>query len=405
MNKVVKERLPQLDIFRAIAIFAVIQVHSSSFAAAEQALTSPIYYFYSWMNIFFKFGTPTFIFLSSFVLFYNYYDRPINKELVGGFYKKRLLNIILPYILVSCCYFLVVAIQRHDLIANSKMYELQKLVKGLLTGTSYTHLYFVFISIQFYILFPLLLWLFKSFRNSKVLIALILPAGLAIQWAFVFLNKYHLHLPNKGSYAPTYMAYYFMGAAVAICFDRIKGWLQTDWRDMSPKQRILTAAMWIGWLAVAFTHIQLWHTYRLGLSRPNTFWFELAWNVQAMFSAMVLLRAAFFIHRRGSAFWKKALTRLGELSFAIYLFHPAVLLVYRVFRTNKNLPGDSPLYLPYIIGGSLCALFISWVFVQFCFRRLPFAWLFLGNVPASLRKKKLPKQPDGGQTPSVNANL
>ncbi|GJM69780.1 hypothetical protein HMSSN036_19960 [Paenibacillus macerans] len=62
MNKVVKERLPQLDIFRAIAIFAVIQVHSSSFAAAEQALTSPIYYFYSWMNIFFKFGTPTFIF-------------------------------------------------------------------------------------------------------------------------------------------------------------------------------------------------------------------------------------------------------------------------------------------------------------------------------------------------------
>ncbi|GJM69781.1 hypothetical protein HMSSN036_19970 [Paenibacillus macerans] len=91
------------------------------------------------------------------------------------------------------------------------MYELQKLIKGLLTGTSYTHLYFVFISIQFYILFPLLLWLFKSFRNNKVLIALILPAGLAIQWAFVFLNKYQLHLPNKGSYAPTYMAYYFMG--------------------------------------------------------------------------------------------------------------------------------------------------------------------------------------------------
>ncbi|GJM69782.1 hypothetical protein HMSSN036_19980 [Paenibacillus macerans] len=145
--------------------------------------------------------------------------------------------------------------------------------------------------------------------------------------------------------------------------------------------------MWMGWLAVAFTHIQLWHTYRLGLSRPNTFWFELAWNVQAMFAAMVLMRAAFFIHRRGSAFWIKTLTRLGELSFAIYLFHPAVLLVYRLFRTNKNLPGDSPLYLPYIIGGSLCALFISWAFVQFCFRRLPFAWLFLGTSRLPFAKR------------------
>jgi len=74
-----KERLPQLDLFRAMAIFCVIQVHSSSFAAAEQALNSPIYYFYNWMNIFFKIGTPCFIFLSSFVLFYNYYDRPVNK--------------------------------------------------------------------------------------------------------------------------------------------------------------------------------------------------------------------------------------------------------------------------------------------------------------------------------------
>jgi surface polysaccharide O-acyltransferase-like enzyme len=69
VSKVVKERLPQLDIFRALAIFSVIQVHASSFAAAEQALNSPVYYFYNWMNIFFKIGTPSFILLSSLVLF------------------------------------------------------------------------------------------------------------------------------------------------------------------------------------------------------------------------------------------------------------------------------------------------------------------------------------------------
>ena len=54
-----------------------------------------------------KFGTPTFIFLSSLVLFYNYYDRPTTKKLIGGFYKKRLLYIIIPYTLFSVFYFAI----------------------------------------------------------------------------------------------------------------------------------------------------------------------------------------------------------------------------------------------------------------------------------------------------------
>lgn len=401
MSKVVKERLPQLDIFRAMAIFSVIQVHASSFAAAEQALNSPVYYFYNWMNIFFKIGTPSFIFLSSFVLFYNYYEQPISWKLVGRFYKKRLTYIILPYIIVSGCYFLLLAVYRHDFINNSKMYELKSLGMALLTGTAYTHLYFVFISIQFYILFPLLLWLFQSFRKNNVLLGLILPMGLALQWGFVFWNRYELHLVNKASYALTYMAYYMMGAVVAIYFAKIKYWLLTEWTSLSKRHRAYTVALWGGWLAIAFIHVQLWYSYRQGISVPDTFWFEFLWNIHSLFSSIVLLKAAFYIYRKGSVFWVKSLTRLGELSFAIYLFHPFVLFVYRLFRNEQGLPGDSPLYLLYILAGSLCALFLSWGFVQFCFRRLPFASIFLGNIPASLRKKKLPQRPGGGQTPSV----
>ncbi|MFD1268839.1 acyltransferase [Paenibacillus motobuensis] len=400
-----KERLPQLDLFRAMAIFCVIQVHSSSFAAAEQALNSPIYYFYNWMNIFFKIGTPCFIFLSSFVLFYNYYDRPVNKELIGHFYKKRLTYIILPYILVSCCYFLLVAWQRGELASNSKMYELQLLGMKLLTGTSYTHLYFVFISIQFYILFPLALWLFQSFRKSKILLALIIPLGLAIQYGFYFWNKFELHIPNKGSYAPSYMAYYFMGAAIAIYFEHLKGWLKSDWKDMSGKQKMWTGLLWGSWLIVAFTHVQIWLSYRQHWSSPNTTWFEVLWNAHTLLSALVLMRASFLIQRRGSVFWNKALTRLGELSFAVYLFHPVVLLFYRRLRDHYTIPGDSAMYFLYIIGGSACALAISWLFTQFCFRRLPFASIFLGSVPYSLKKKKKAPGTHGpGQDRTVKMN-
>lgn len=66
-----KERLPQLDIFRALAILGVIQVHATSYAVGVQALHSPYYGLLNFVNVFCKYGMPAFIFLSSFVLFYN----------------------------------------------------------------------------------------------------------------------------------------------------------------------------------------------------------------------------------------------------------------------------------------------------------------------------------------------
>src|SRR5689334_12879602 len=72
LNK--KERLPQLDIYRALAILGVLHVHATSFATVD-AIDSRFYYIINFLNIFFKYGTPSFIFLSSFVLFYNYADR------------------------------------------------------------------------------------------------------------------------------------------------------------------------------------------------------------------------------------------------------------------------------------------------------------------------------------------
>lgn len=403
MNMAVKERLPQLEIFRALAIFSVIQVHASSFAAAEQALESPIYYVYNWMNIFFKIGTPGFIFLSSFVLFYNYYERPMSRQLVGRFYRKRLTYIILPYVLVSCCYFFLISILYHGFLQNPTLAALKSLSIALLTGTAYTHLYFIFISIQFYVLFPLLLWLLQSFRQNRLLMSLILPTGLAVQWGFFFWNRYSLQLPNKASISLTYMAYYMLGAVVAIYFPVIKSWLTVKWSEMSGRQRAGSTALWTTWLLAASAHVYLWLIYRKGLGVPDSLWFELLWNIHCMLSALVLLQVACYIYRKGSDTLVGWLTRLGEVSFGIYLFHPFVLLVYRWLFNKQGLPSESVGYLLYIIGGSLLALLGSWAFVQASFRWLPFASWFLGNLPASLRRSN--REQEGGSIPSTKTHL
>lgn len=400
MNSVKQQRLSQLDVFRALAILGVLHVHATSFAAGEQALQSPYYLWINGINIFFKFGTPSFIFLSSFVLFYNYYGRPLTRSLVTHFYLRRLTYILLPYLLVSAGYYVVVALGTGQLSGMAVVSHLTSFGRKLLTGSAYAHLYFVFISIQFYILFPFLLFLLKRFKG---LVKWAIPVGLALQWGFILWNKYELHIVEKGSLAISYFAYYMMGAFVAVYFDSIKDWLQTPWKAMSGRRRAVLAVWFAAWLAAAFIHVQLWYAGRRAGVWVNSLWYELAWNVHTMLSAWVLLYFAFWLYRAAPAWLTAVLIRLGELSFAVYLIHPLVLLVYRRFR--YHIAPESFTYLLFLLGGFAAALAVSWAVVQFAFRRIPLAWMAFGSMPRSLQTERDRKDgaagPGAGTTGSV----
>lgn len=378
MSPVKQERLPQLDIFRALAILGVLHVHSSSFAAGEQALNSPYYYWINGINIFFKFGTPSFIFLSSFVLFYNYYGRPATRSLIANFYRRRLMFILLPYLLASIGYY-GLGLYVNGYLTQSMGESLSGFLKALFTGNAYAHLYFVFISIQFYVLFPLVL---KLLQRSRQLTRWVIPIGLALQWGFIIWNKYQLHIVEKGSLAISYFAYYMMGAYIAIHFEDIKKWLFTPWRQFSGLQKSLTAMLFGSWLIAAFIHMQLWYEGRHNGIWTNSLWYELLWNVHTMLSSLVLLYLTFLIYRKAPRAVVAILTRLGELSFAIYLIHPLLLAIYRRFR--YNISPDSLTYILFIYGGLIVALGGSWLIVQFAFRRIRPSWVVFGSVPRSL---------------------
>lgn len=381
MKPAKQERLPQLDIFRALAIMGVLHVHASSFAAGEQALNSPYYYWINGMNIFFKFGTPSFIFLSSFVLFYNYYGRPLTRSLITNFYRRRMTYILLPYLFASICYYAFKLYTNGTLMLHP-MDNLTRFLRALATGNAYAHLYFVFISIQFYVLFPLVLRLLQRYRQLN---RWLIPIGLALQWIFIIWNKYQLHVPEKGSLAISYFGYYLMGAYIAIYFEDVKKWLQAPWPQLPRRQKALTVLLIGSWLIAAFVHMQLWYEGRHNGVWTNSLWYELLWNVHTMLSALVLLYLAFLIYRKGSRSIVALLTRLGELSFAIYLLHPFLLALYRRFR--YNISPESLTYILFIYGGLVVALGGSWLIVQFAFRRIRPSWMVLGSVPSSLAPK------------------
>lgn len=376
-----KERIEEINLVRAFAILGVLMVHATSNAVSE-TVESAFFAAYNFANIFFKFGTPTFILLSSFVLFYNYYDRPLDKALIAGFYKKRLLYILLPYLLFSAGYFFMLHVLYYP---NRPLGEtLAGFAVKLLTGKAYAHLYFVFISVQFYVLFPLLLLFFQKWpRLTKWLVVL----GFAVQWAFVLLNHFWLAVPNKGSWAFSYFAYYLTGAFMGIYFDRAKRWLKPSrgkWRSLRGASWVL---LWAGWLFCGLSHVWIWHVARHDGRWFNTLWYELLWNLHTFLTALVLLQLAFLVRTLAKgARLVRALDHLGVMSFGVYLIHPLVLFVYRHFPVSA-----AGWYHLWYAGGFVLALGVSWGLVTLAFRISPQAWVLFGNVPAKFRRQ--PKVP------------
>ncbi|MCJ8015110.1 acyltransferase [Paenibacillus sp. KQZ6P-2] len=380
-----KERIMELDIFRSLAIMAVIFIHATSTTLAKTLGTSS-YYPFLFINIFSKFAVPVFIFLSGFVLFYNYLDKPLNKSMLKSFYTKRLLYILVPYIFFSLFYFLLNCYVKGKLglpftqLAHD--FGLQ-----LLKGTAHTHLYYVIIMLQLYIVFPLFLWWFQKQRSILPWVAII---GLAIQWLFVYLYKYGFHLPEagvyrtgirlplpKGSVAFSYMSFYLFGAFIAAYYSRLKEWLIVTREGFKSGKGIVWLFVWAAWLAAGIIHVNLYYGLNTRGSKINSLWYELMWDVHSLLSCIVLMQVSYMIYRYGWKWLSTALTSMGACSFGIFLLHPAVLFLYRKIPVH----GGSVEYALRIGGGWIVSLGVSWIVVYIAFRYIPWSWVFFGTAP------------------------
>lgn len=368
-----REHIPELNLVRAIAILGVLSVHATSTATALMK-ESAYFYFYNFVNTFMRFGTPTFILLSSFVLFYSYYNRPLDRKLIASFYKRRLLYIILPYVIFSVVYFVYarLASELPVFSLDGMGWFLQKLVRGEVSF----HLYFIFISIQFYLLFPIVLWAAK--RWPRLAYGFI-PFGFIAQWIFVALVFYDWWpVDNKASWAPTYFSFFFTGAFLGIYFPKLKQWFAMTKENATVSRVIVWMLVIVAWLAFALTHV----TVYFNIYKHNKTYFGLLydflWNFHTYFSAFALLLLSFFIYRHLPAFISKTLYRIGQLSFGIYLIHVLIMHLY-----ERYVPTFGEAWLTHLryFGIWVVMLAGSWLIVALVSRYVPFGWVLFGNVP------------------------
>lgn len=382
--------LPALDIFRAFAIMAVIIIHTTSTVVANYDHHAALYPLYVFLNNFTKFAVPVFIFLSGFTLFYNYYDKPFSVKTIGQFYKKRMTKILIPFLFFSFLYF---ALTRYlqfgftDLNTFIGYFTTGYFLKTIVIGKAHTHLYFVVIIIQFYVLAPLMLYAVQRFRFLSKHIAWL---GLLAQWLFIYKLADVFHLINRGSYSFTYMLYFAAGAFIGIYYVKAAPWINLTRQNTTIKKLAAAVTVWALFLSSSMVMVYFYYENRLNkIFIINPDYLELVDEIRCVTAGLVLLQVSFWVYTSWSKITIRALLHIGACSFGIYLIHPLVLYVYRLIHAT----GNPLLYHTWAAGGFAVALLVSWAIVSLS---APFKWHFLlfGPLPSKKKPSSASTQPN-----------
>lgn len=363
-----RKHLDEIQFARAIAIFAVLAVHASSTGVGGTLHSSTALRIYTFFNYAGKLGTPTFIFLSSFILFYTYYHRKLTMDLFKKFYKKRMLFILVPYLVFSVFYFGISSYLNTTVgVPFVPSDALPAFLTAFFTGDAFFHLYFVFVSVQLYLMFPLILYLFQRFAFVR---RFAIPLGIAIQWCWVFANSEIFQVAQKGSVSLSYFMFYFFGAFLGVYYERISEWI-LDWRKSLPGLLAIFAA----YLFMVVFYVRINYLTLTGQGEFSTKLHEFAWSTHAFTAA-----ASLFIFVHLMRLWKMPriknfLTEIGTVSFGFYLIHPLFLLILRQMLPS----GDAMIFHLWQLATMVITFFGSWFIVRLFFDFVPHSWVVFGK--------------------------
>lgn len=377
--------LYEVDLMRCIFIFGVLANHTTSTFTAAAVTNSWAYDFLVSTHLILHFTRMGFMFVTGLVLFLGYYHKPsIN---YWTFWKKRYKGSGIPYIFWMGFFLLMTALVTGTTLTFGNW--LRTLVLGLLYG-NYFYLYYILVTMQLYLIFPVMVWMYKKTSGHHGLVLII--SGL-LQLAFLFFVKYQLpHLDtsnwpywirNYGINVFAYQFYFMAGAFVAIHYQAFTEWLQKSRRWIYG----ITIILAIGTLGLYQYNVQVLHLnrhYANLIHQPY-----LMFYASFMILTIIALSQQYAQHRQEPNWqpFTKAVDLSSKLSFGVYLTQTAslALLAGCLGLIQNHLSSLSLLMLlPF---GYLIALGGAWMISYFCFKVPPFGILIGRPQKLNLRKK------------------
>ena len=338
-----RESVEELFYIRAICAFGIFMIHLSGAFAVSSSYGSRAMHLGILINQFFRFGTPVFIMISGFVLFYNY--RSFMEFDCRKFYTKKIKYVLIPYLIWSSFYLILAPyliwssfyfiFSNCRVILSQGNISLIEFLKNVTLGNAYPHLYFIFLIFQFYLLYPLFLKYFiKHMEKTPVLFFVIclIVQGIILSYEFFFkayggnglidfFNKYYW----KSIFGWFY--YFLTGGVAALHYKKITDFIEKNIWKIVPIYVISTT------LYIGEVYLNIWKEEgrtlyeRYGSIRPMTI-------IYASFTMIILIWIGRKIGRSKHGY-KQIIKTCGIYSLGIYLIHPFVLEVLKIKLINR----------------------------------------------------------------------
>ncbi|AFH60180.1 acyltransferase [Paenibacillus caseinilyticus] len=336
-----KPVIEEIDYLRGFAFLAVVMQHVVGHYAFEPKLQLADGVLLGILLLLAKFAVPLFIFITGLVLFYNY-DSGVA---YGPFLRKRSRDILLPYLPWAVLYAFIVM----GGSAFSSWEGLQKFGRLLFTGEASYHLWYIVMTFQLYLLFPLLrkavLWLDRRAGRSGA--ALLVFGGLLYVWyaghhSLVDETMIGLRIPVLsdlfGEYRDRnswYFLYYFvLGAAAGLYLPRWKEWI----------------VRWHYVIIAAYAAVNLYLLYRivshfelhpeLVMRYNDTFLVQPHMAVFLIVSVLAMHAMSIRFGNLAPARLKRLIKQAGSYSYTAYLAH-ALVLQAAVWAADLTAPAAS----------------------------------------------------------------
>jgi peptidoglycan/LPS O-acetylase OafA/YrhL len=307
-----RRHVHEVDVVRVLTFAAVIGVHTVSEANGSQSVAANA------VVMLLHFTRAAFFMLTGFVLTYQYAGRTVP---LRRFWSRRLLTVGIPYLTWTVVYSGLHWYQGPRTMTFASWLDQTLLYAA--DGTAWFHMYFLLVSMQIYLLFPVILRLVQAARRHVVaLLAVSAAAQLGLDAALTYAHPTHgalaLYAREATVLVTTYQFYVLLGAVVALHFDEVIAWLRR-----STKQVLVVGAAMAAVCEVVYV-LGLAHNPTAAQSADVLAPIVVPWSV-AITAVLLVIGVAWSDRRRSGSRLDVLLAAASDRSFGIYLSHPLVL--------------------------------------------------------------------------------
>ncbi len=311
-QKQIKTRRQDIVFLNILFCMLVIFIHISSEVIMEMDRSRPMFWSVMTLSRLSSFVVQGFILLSGVKLFLK-----AGKINYGKFYLSRLTSVVLPYIIWIFIYY------TYFCAIGYFNFSLTELGRFILVGDLSAHFYFVVVIVQFYLLAPVWMFLFKK-ANPAVLLSVTLLitviCGLSLDeiLATLFPNRTFNHLDILFL---RYLFYWTAGCMIGLHYNEFQNYLRRRWLAITI-------------LFVGAVVMESWFTIHFAGAGPV--WMDQI-HILYCICAILFFYMLAQLFADGGAILLKPMAWVDKSTYNIYLIHCLIIFIANGYMDYKGI--------------------------------------------------------------------